>query len=918
MLLLTGCGGGNGLPVPTLSFATIAAQTYGNAPFTVSATSASTGAVTYAVVSGPATVSGNTVSLTGAGTVVLSASQASTPTYAAVTVSTSFIVAPATPSLSFATIGTQTYGAAPFTVSATSASTGAVTYSVTSGPATVSGNTVTLTGAGTVVLGASQAATSSYATATASTSFTVAPATPSLSFTTIAAKTYGAAPFTVSATSASSGAVTYSVVSGPAQVSGNIVGLTGAGMVMLQASQAAAGNYTATTATTNFLVSTATPTLSFAAIATQIATNAPFTVSATSASTGAVTYAVTSGPASITGSTLTLSGTAGTVYLSASQAATTNYAAATANTSFSVVTTGALGGTAFSGTVQAAGLPVIGASVQLYEVGTSGNGSRSNAKLASALTTDSNGNFNVPSSYSCVSSTTSLFLVAKGGKVGSTGTVNSSLWLMSAILPCGSIGNTFNFMLNELTTVASASALAQFYGAGGNIGATASNALGLSNAIVTQQLLVNTFTGNSPGALVTGNVTVNSAKLNSLADAFSACAVSSASCAALFAAATVGTTVPTNTLDAAFAIERHPGNNVATLYALSTGTTFTPTLTTAPPDWMMFLTVSGYGLSSPTAIAVDGYGNIWAANYSGTLAEFQSRGAPDYSNGISGNGLHESFGMAIDASNNIWVVNDETPGSPGNGGTLTKFTNGGVALSGTIGYTTGLYFPTGIASDTNGNMWIANYGNSTFALYQNSGVPASITCNVNGCGYGELEFPVAAASDSNHTGWMGNQSANTVTRISPDGTSVVPINCCSGSSGLAVDAQNNVWSANYFGDSISEISSIGTVISSGYSGGGIYHPQGIAVDGAGSIWVANYRGGSITELAGATAVTPGAALSPASIGYGSDAGLIEPYGLAVDSSGSVWVSNYAENTLVEFVGIAVPVKTPLVGPPQIP
>ena len=80
--------------------------------------------------------------------------------------------------LAFTAITGQTYGVSPFTVSASLASSGAVTYSVTSGPATISGSTVTITGVGTVVLGASQAATTNYTTATTSTSFTVAPATP--------------------------------------------------------------------------------------------------------------------------------------------------------------------------------------------------------------------------------------------------------------------------------------------------------------------------------------------------------------------------------------------------------------------------------------------------------------------------------------------------------------------------------------------------------------------------------------------------------------------------------------------------------------------------------------------------------------------------------------------------------------------
>jgi hypothetical protein len=320
---------------PALSFAAIAGQTYGASPFAVSASSASSGAVIYSVVSGPATISGSTVTLTGAGTVVLHASQAASGTYTSAAATTSFTVAPLTPALSFAAIGSQTYGASPFTVSASSASSGVVTYSVVSGPATISGSTVTLTGTGTVVLQASQAASGNYTSATATTSFTVAAETPALSFAAIANQTYGASPFAVSASSASSGAVTYSVVSGPATISGSTVTLTGTGTVVLHASQAASGNYTSATATTSFTVAAGTPALSFAAIASQTYGASPFTVSASSASSGAVTYSVVSGPATISGSTVTLTGI-GTVVLQASQAASGNYTSATATTSFTV------------------------------------------------------------------------------------------------------------------------------------------------------------------------------------------------------------------------------------------------------------------------------------------------------------------------------------------------------------------------------------------------------------------------------------------------------------------------------------------------------------------------------------------------------------------------------------------------------
>ena len=137
----------------------------------------STGAITYSVTSGPATINSSTglVTLTGVGTVMLSASQAATADYSAATASISFTVNPEVPTLTFAAIPAHVFGDPAFAAIASSASSGAVTYSVTSGPATIGSSTglVTLTGSGTVVLGASQVASGDYAATTASTSFTV-------------------------------------------------------------------------------------------------------------------------------------------------------------------------------------------------------------------------------------------------------------------------------------------------------------------------------------------------------------------------------------------------------------------------------------------------------------------------------------------------------------------------------------------------------------------------------------------------------------------------------------------------------------------------------------------------------------------------------------------------------------------------
>jgi len=85
-----------------------------------------------------------------------------------------------TPSLvsqtvTFDPIANKTYGNAPFTISATASSNLPVTFSVVSGPATVNGNTVTITGAGSVTLRATQAGDGAYDSASADQTFTVAP-----------------------------------------------------------------------------------------------------------------------------------------------------------------------------------------------------------------------------------------------------------------------------------------------------------------------------------------------------------------------------------------------------------------------------------------------------------------------------------------------------------------------------------------------------------------------------------------------------------------------------------------------------------------------------------------------------------------------------------------------------------------------
>ncbi|AKC83015.1 hypothetical protein IMCC26134_09920 [Verrucomicrobia bacterium IMCC26134] len=315
----------------TITFATLPAKNYGDAAITLSATASSGLAPTYSLVSGPATLSGATLTLTGVGTVIVRASQAGDTTYDAATpVERSFTVAQAAQTITFAPLANKTFGDAAFALSASSTSSLTPTFTVVSGPAILSGSTLTLTGAGTVTIRASQVGDANYAAATpVERTLTVDPSGQSLTFAPLANKTFGDAAFVLSASSTSSLTPTFTVVSGPATLSGSTLTLTGAGTVTIRASQVGDANYAAATPVErSFTVAASAQTLTFAPLANKTFGDAAFAVSASSTSSLTPTFTVVSGPATLSGSTLTLTG-AGTVTVRASQSGDTNYAAAT-------------------------------------------------------------------------------------------------------------------------------------------------------------------------------------------------------------------------------------------------------------------------------------------------------------------------------------------------------------------------------------------------------------------------------------------------------------------------------------------------------------------------------------------------------------------------------------------------------------
>ncbi len=152
----------NSIP-QTINFPTIPDKTYGDAPSAISVSASSGLPVTLALISGPGSLSGNTYTITAVGSVSIRATQAGDDVYdTAVAVIQNFSVNQSPQSINFVTIADKIFGTPPFDLSATASSGLPVSFSVLSGPATLSGNQLTLTGLGTVTIRATQNGNTNY------------------------------------------------------------------------------------------------------------------------------------------------------------------------------------------------------------------------------------------------------------------------------------------------------------------------------------------------------------------------------------------------------------------------------------------------------------------------------------------------------------------------------------------------------------------------------------------------------------------------------------------------------------------------------------------------------------------------------------------------------------------------------------
>jgi hypothetical protein len=299
-----------------------------------------------------------------------------------------------------------------------------------------------------------------------------------------------------------------------------------------------------------------------------------------------------------------------------------------------------------------------------------------------------------------------------------------------------------------------------------------------------------------------------------------------------------------------------------------------------------------------------------------------------------GTGSAASFGcldqVAVDSAGNVYVAdwgNEE----------IRKITPSGVVttLAGAAGQTgssdgTGsaarFWFPTGVAVDSAGDVFVADSGNDEIRMITPSGVVTTLAGSVEQYGYcdgtgGEARFawPTGVAVDSAGNVYVADSGNDVVREITPSGVVTTLAGSAGqqgsddgtgsaarfdGPSGVAVDSVGNVYVADSGNCEIRVITPSGVVStlagSAGQAGSSdgsgsaarFDGPCGVTVDSAGNVYVTDSDeirkitpSGVVTTLAG----SPGQTGS--SDGTGSAAGFAGPVGVAVDSAGNVYVAD---------------------------
>jgi sugar lactone lactonase YvrE len=320
--------------------------------------------------------------------------------------------------------------------------------------------------------------------------------------------------------------------------------------------------------------------------------------------------------------------------------------------------------------------------------------------------------------------------------------------------------------------------------------------------------------------------------------------------------------------------------------------------------------------------------------------------------------------VAPDGSGNLYATDasSDTIRKIAPDGTITTFAGSAGIVGSADGTGTAAQFnqPGGVVVDGSGNVYVADTGNATIRKITPAGVVTTLAGSpatrgsTDGTGSGAtFNQPGGLALDSTGTFYVADAFNDTIRKITPAGV-VTTLAGTPGSRGdadgtgaaalfnfpdsVAVDATGNVYVADTFNDSVRKITPAGVVTtlagSAGISGSNdgtganalFNQPYGVAVDATGNVYVADTANATIRKITPAGAVTTLAGVAGVA-GMGNGAGTSalfnQPRGLVVDSAGNVFVADTGNGAIrkvapdgtVSTVALTTPPPPPPPPPP---
>jgi hypothetical protein len=308
--------------------------------------------------------------------------------------------------------------------------------------------------------------------------------------------------------------------------------------------------------------------------------------------------------------------------------------------------------------------------------------------------------------------------------------------------------------------------------------------------------------------------------------------------------------------------------------------------------------------SDPQGVAVDSAGNIYVVDtYNCTVRKVTPAGVvttlagtPGVVGSTDGTGPGASFryplGAAVDASGNVYVVDS------GNA-TLRKITPAGAVTTlagaaGSPGYADGtggaarFNQPWGVATDANGNIYVADTNNQVIRMVTPAGVVTTLagtpilagSADGTGAAAG-FNYPEGLAIDLSGNLYVADAVNQTIRKVSPSGS----VSTLAGSPSLSGSADGTGSAARF------------------------NYPAGVAADGLGNIYVADTQNNTV-RIVSPTGTVVTLAGAPQVANYGNGTGSTARFGaiqgIAVDASGQVYISDSSSNTLRKGIASGAP------------